>query len=56
MTSVILLNWKSPSPDLVQGFGLKNFSSLHGRVRSQLKEFLDSDFVPSWLTKPTKQR
>ena len=31
-------NWKSPGPDLVQGFWLKNFSSLHGRVRSQFKE------------------
>ena len=30
-------NWKSPGPDLVEGFWLKNFSSLCGRVRSQLK-------------------
>ena len=44
-------NWKSPGPDLVQGFWLKNFSSLHKRVRLQLKECLDSGFVPSWLTK-----
>ena len=44
-------NWKSPAPDLVQGFWLKNFNSLHGRVRSQLKECLDSGFVPSWLTR-----
>ena len=40
-------NWKSPGPDLVQGFWLKNFRSLHGRVRSQLKESLDNGFVPS---------
>ena len=40
-------HWQSPSPDLVQGFRLKNFSSLHGRVRSQLKECLDGGFVPS---------
>ena len=46
-----MANWKSPGPDLDQGFWLKNFSSLHGKVRSQLKECLDSDFVPSWLTK-----
>ena len=26
-------NWKSPGPDLVQGLWLKNFSSLHERVR-----------------------
>ena len=44
-------NGKSPGPDLVQGFWLKNFSSLHGRVRLRLKECLDSGFVPSWFTK-----
>ena len=44
-------NWKLPGPDLVQGFWLKNFSSLHGRVKSRLKECLDSGFVPSWLTR-----
>ena len=43
-------NWKSPGQDLVQGFWLKNFSSLYERVRSQLKECLDGGFVPSWLT------
>ena len=42
-------NWKSPGPNLVQGFWLKNFRSLHKRVRLQLKECLDSGFVPSWL-------
>ena len=26
-------NWKSPGPDLVQEFWLKNFGSFHGRVR-----------------------
>ena len=36
--------------DLVQEFWLKSFSSLHERVRLQLKECLDSGFVPSWLT------
>ena len=46
-----LPNWKSPGPDLVQGFRLRNFSSLHERVRLQLKECLDSGFVPSWLTR-----
>ena len=44
-------DWKSPDPDLVQGFWLNNFSSLHERVRLQLKEHLDSGFVPSWLTR-----
>ena len=44
-------NWKSPDPDLVQGFSLNNFSSLLERVRLQLKEYLDNGFVPSWLTR-----
>ena len=44
-------SWKSPGPDLVQGFWLKTFRSLHERVRLQLKECLDSGFVPSWLTR-----
>ena len=44
-------NWKSPGVDLVQGFWLKNFSSLHERVRFPLKECLDSGFLPSWVTR-----
>ena len=44
-------SWRSPCPDLVQGFWLKNFSSLHERVRLKLKECLDSGFVPSLLTR-----
>ena len=46
-------NWKPPGPDLVQGFWLKNFSSLHERVRLQLKECLDNEFVSSCLTRGT---
>ena len=45
-----LPNWKSPGPHPLQGFWLKNFSILHGRVRSQHKQCLDSDFLLSWLT------
>ena len=44
-------NLKSPDPDLVQEFWLKNFTSLDERVRLHLKECLDSGFVPSWLTR-----
>ena len=44
-------NWKSPGPDLVQGFWLKSFSSLHERVSLQLKECLHSGFVPRCLTR-----
>ena len=44
-------NWKSPGPDLVQGFWLKKICSLHERVRLQLKECLDSGFAPSCFTR-----
>ena len=44
-------NWKSSGPDLVQGFWLKNFSSLNERVRLLLKECLDSEIVNNYLTK-----
>ena len=44
-------NWKPPSPGLLQRFWLKNFSGLRERVRLQLKECLDSGFVPGWLTR-----
>ena len=36
---------------IVHRFLLKNFSSLHKKVRLQLKECLDSGFVPSWFTR-----
>ena len=35
----------------ILGRMLKNFSSLCGRVKSQLRECLESDFVPGSLTK-----
>ena len=44
-------NWTSLCPDLVQGFWLKNFGSLHERVRLKLKECLESGFLPGWLTR-----
>ena len=30
---------------------VKDFSSLHERVRLQLKKYLDSGFLPGWLTR-----
>ena len=42
-------DWKSTGPDIVQGFWLKNFSSLHERVRLQLKEYLVGLCVVGWL-------
>ena len=33
-----MANWKAPGPDLVQGFWLKNFRSMHGRMLIKLNE------------------
>ena len=44
-------NWKSPGPDLVQGFWLKRFTNLHGRITLQLNECLRKGNVPTWMTK-----
>ena len=46
-----MTNWKSPGPDLVQGFWLKSFSSLNERVQSVAAKRMLSGFVPSWLTR-----
>ena len=44
-------NWKAPGPDLVQGFWLKNFVSLHWRLADQLDRCLSEGSVPEWMTK-----
>lgn len=44
-------NWKAPGPDLVQGFWLKNFTSVHSRLVVQLDDCIKNGNVPSWMTK-----
>ena len=44
-------NWKAPGPDLVQGFWLKNFKSIHNRLAVQLNECLNGGSMPDWMTK-----
>ena len=44
-------NWKSPGPDLVQGFWLKRFTNLHERITMQLNECLRKGIVPKWMSK-----
>ena len=46
-----MANWKAPGPDLVQGFWLKNFRSMHGRMLIKLNECLNKGDVPNWMTK-----
>ena len=46
-------NWKSPGPDGVQGYWIKNITSLHCPLVTMLNCSLASGYVPEWLTKGT---
>ena len=43
-------NWKAPGRDGVQGYWIKNLSSLHERVSSQMNRILmGEDDLPEWM-------
>ena len=43
-------NWKVPGRDGVQGYWVKNLSSLHERVSSQINRILmGEDDLPEWM-------
>ena len=39
-------NWKTPGPDFVQGFWLKNFKSIQEGLRRNLQKCLGNGNVP----------
>eukprot|EP00112_Aurelia_sp_Birch-Aquarium-sp1_P022216 Seg6175.2 transcript_id=Seg6175.2/GoldUCD/mRNA.D3Y31 product="hypothetical protein" protein_id=Seg6175.2/GoldUCD/D3Y31 len=43
-------NWKAPGPDGVQGFWLKNFTSMYKYLTQYLARCLEED-TPEWVTK-----
>ena len=44
-------NWKSPGKDGVQGYWIKNLTSMHDRIADQLNNILmGTDTLPTWLT------
>ena len=44
-------NWKSPGPDGVQGYWIKNLTALHERIAVQMNDLLvNGKEVPKWLT------
>ena len=44
-------NWKAPGRDGVQGYWIKNLSSLHESVLSQMNRILmGEDDLPEWMT------
>ena len=44
-------NWKSPGPDGLQGYWLKNFTSCIDRIAQHLQECLVTYNVPGWMTR-----
>ena len=45
-----LAPWKAAGPDGVQGYWVKNFTSLHDRILNQLNETLKEGTPPEWMT------
>ena len=46
-----IANWKTPGPDGVQGYWLKNMKCLHGRISHQLNSCVSCKTeVPKWMT------
>ena len=46
-----MLNWKVPGKDGVQGYWLKNLSSLHTGIAVQLNQTVDGERpLPDWMT------
>ena len=43
-------SWKSPSPDGLQAYWLKNFKSQTKNIAQQLNECLQDNSVPHWMT------
>ena len=44
-------NWKTPGPDGVQGYWLKNFNSVHKYLVEYLHRLVQGDDIPMWMTK-----
>ena len=42
-------NWKSPGPDGVQGYWIKNLSNFHNSIALQLDRCLQENNLPKWM-------
>lgn len=43
--------WKTPGPDVVQGFWLKKMTNLHDQLAKHLQACLNTGIVRLWITK-----
>ena len=44
-----MLDWKSPGPDGVHGYWIKNLSNLHNSIALQLDRCLQENNLPKWM-------
>ena len=44
-----MLSWKSPRPDGVQGYWIKNLNNLHNSIALQLDRCLQENNLPKWM-------
>ena len=42
-------NWKSPGPDGVQGYWIKNLANAHEMIAHQLDKCLQENNMPLWM-------
>ena len=42
-------NWKTPCPDGIQGFWIKNLTALNTRIAVQLNDIASSGEMPEWM-------
>ena len=42
-------NWKSPGPDGVQGYWIKNLRNMHNSIALQLDRCLQENNLPKWM-------
>ena len=44
-----MTSWKSPGKDKIQGYWIKNLSSLHERLAWQLQSVVEGN-IPEWIS------
>ena len=44
-----MMSWKSPGKDKIQGYWIKNLSSLHERLVWQLQSVVEGN-IPKWIS------
>ena len=44
-------NWKTPDNDIMHGYCLKKFTSIHNRLAIEMNSYQQETDIPGWMTK-----